>query len=249
MKTHMVLSYCIILLAFFSACNQEDDSTYRLNTRQVKLNCRDSLVLKVTPALQGLSYTSLNANIATVSKDGLIKAKLVGCTKIVVKDSLNVFVDTVKVEVNPVNTLFGEPYLGFGINHTTLLETLNITDYYFWYPPFGDGFRVNLVSKGRFWGYNFKENKYNYLIVEVPEAQYALLDLHLNDRYNLMTTKSYSAGSNSSIVDTYYINPDSSLIIKDYRYSHNSSSMVYFYQATQEKIQLVFSDENYIDLE
>ena len=85
--------------------------------------------------------------------------------------------------------------------------------------------------------------------VEVPEAEYAQLDLHLNDCYNLMTTKQYGNSPTWYDIDSYYISPDSSLIIKDYRYSHNTGSLVFFYQATQEKIQLVLSEETYINLE
>ena len=153
-----------VLLVFFTACSQDDDSTYRLNTKLVELNCKGTQLLQVTPALQGLSYTSLNSNIATVSPEGLITAKLVGTTKITVKDSLNLFVDTVNMVVRSVNTLFDDPYLGFGINHTTLLQTLNVTDYFFSYPYSGGGFRVNFKAKGFTWSYVFsRENKYIYV--------------------------------------------------------------------------------------
>lgn len=252
MKTQLFKSaiFVGVLLVFFTACSQDDESTYRLTTKLVELNCKGTQSLQVTPALQGLSYTSLNTNIATVSPEGLITAKLVGTTKIVVKDSLNLFVDTVNVVVRSVNTLFDEPYFGFGINLATLKKELNLTEYSIFYPPIESGFKVIFEAKGHRWSYDFSsENKYTYVAVEVPEAEYTLLDAHLNDRYSLMTTKSYSTSSNSSTVDAYYINPDSSLIIEDYRYSHNTCSLVYFYQATQEKIQLVLSDETIIDLE
>jgi len=120
-----------VVIAIFSACADEE-VTYRLNTKQVQLYCNRTFALEVTPALQGLEYTSLNSNIATVSADGLVKAKLVGTTKIVVKDAQNRFIDTVKVVVNTLYTAYSDPYLGFGATKSAIIKALNVSDFEFY---------------------------------------------------------------------------------------------------------------------
>jgi hypothetical protein len=64
-----------------------------------------------------------------------------------------------------------------------------------------------------------------------------------------MITKQYGDSPTRYNINSYYISPDSSLIVEDFRYSVNDGSSVSFYPATQEKIQLVLSDETNINPE
>jgi len=234
--------FCGILLVFFSACSQEDEVTYQLNTKLVELNCRSTLSLIVTPALQGLSYTSLNTNIATVSAEGQVRAKLVGTTKVVVKDSLNRFVDTVKVVVRSVNTLFDDPYLGFGADSMTVKNNVSIPYFKTYIEPW---LAFEITFGGRdasvyYWTYRFDENgKYTSFYLVVKPSEFFNLGNHIGDRYTYMATKTYQNN-----LDTYYLNPDSTLIIMDNRYSGNIEAIIEFYPATKERIQRVLSDEN-----
>lgn len=244
MKSQIILIGCI-LLTLFTACNGDDDVTYQLNTKLVELNCNRTQVLEVTPVLQGLTYTSLNTNIATVSPEGLVKAKLVGTTKVVVKDSLNRFVDTVKVVVRSANTLFPNPYLGFGANQATLLKALNTTDFRYGYIQKGTLLIIEI--DGYQWDYFMdEEGKMIYPSYVVGRSESTMLEAHLSDHYLFINTKSYNdiRVAEVTYTDSYYVNPDSTLIILHGSDSFNTTTTIEFHPATKEKIQRILSDEN-----
>ncbi len=251
MKTRTFKSLLLfgILVSIFSACSKEDDVvTYQLSSKRVELRCGKTMALTVTPALQGLKYTSLNTNIATVSADGLVTAKLVGSTNVVVKDSLNRFNDTVKVVVSTVNTVFSDPYLGFGANEFTvrdnvpypLQQTMSLGEGYGYYLVFG------AEDEGEsMWLYRFDaQNKYISSQVFIPQMDYSELNKHLKDRYIELNGYSEEYYSDSiKYVDkyTYYINPDSTLVVSDIRYSANSGTWIQFIRATKELIQAILA--------
>jgi hypothetical protein len=244
MKTQIIkfASFFGVLFMFITACSQEDESTYRLNTKLVELNCNGTLALEVSPALQGLSYTSLNTNIATVSPGGLVTAKLVGSTKIVVKDSLNLFVDTVKVVVNSTSTAFNNPYLEFGADQSTIIEVMDMTDYSLTdKPPYTMLFFPVSLNVIEYAYYLNDEGKLVYSLIAFNRNEYEdfSLEKHLTDRYSVMKTFEHYKAS-----DTYYINPDSSLIVLFQKPPYGIYETIEFHQANQERVQHILSEED-----
>lgn len=236
MNIKNLLVACAVISIFFS-CGQEDEM-YQLNTKLVQLNCDRTFALEVTPALLGLTYTSLNTNIATVSADGVIKAKLVGTTKILVKDLRSSFIDTVKVVVNTLYTSFYDPYLGFGADKETIIKVLNVSDYdYYESTPYNRLIIDNGdVTDFKAWTYYLsKDNK--LLFSQVGIDNNGMLDTHMTSRYNLLKTFQYSV-----FLDSYYINPDSSLIVLDRRANGLILTNIYYYLANKERTQRILSE-------
>lgn len=247
----IALVSCLFTL-FFSSCGQDETITYQLNSKLVQLKCDNTFALEITPTLAGLIYTSLNTNIATVSTKGLIKAKLVGTTKIVVKDSLNHFVDTVNVVVSTVFTSYSDPHLVFGASKDELVKTfdLNVYNYTYYENKFFNYlyfYELGATTTRVYYDYYLsKDNK--MVIADVELQDNGELDWHIASRYSQMrsfvhTTRYLNSDSTYSVynyVDTYYTNPDSSLIVLN-RSSGDSYKTMYYFAANEENIQRVLN--------
>jgi len=70
-----------------------------------------------------------------------------------------------------------------------------------------------------------------------------MLENHLNTRYNLMKSFTYS-----DYVDSYYINPDSTLIVFNEMNNSSSYSTIIYFAATKEKIQHILSEADGVAL-
>lgn len=273
MKIHLVknlLAVCLLTFIFFS-CSEEETITYQLNSKLVQLKCDKTFALQISPALDGLTYTSLNTNIATVSNNGLIKAKLVGTTKIVVKDPLNRFVDTVKVEVTTMFTSFANPFLTFGAGKDAIYASIDLHKYEYYYYPYESYNYLYMYDKTttttttttyRTYYYYYLSKDDKLILSNVYLHDDGELDGHFSSRYNNMRTFSYSSlvtsiyltetedgydttyvTSTYSNVDSYFINPDSSLVILKEKSTTGSYADIYYLEASKENIQRILNTD------
>jgi hypothetical protein len=250
----ITLAICL-LTCFFSSCSQEEDVTYQLNSKLVELKCDKTFALQVSPALPGLTYTSLNTNIATVNKQGLITSKLAGTTNIVVKDSLNKFNDTVKVIVNSQYNSFRDPCLTFGANDITIFKQMKAFNYSYYsynYPEYNCMYYYDSqMTETLYYLYYFsKSNKLLFSRVYIQD--YGDLDWHIASRYSLMKNFHYtytymyadSSTYSYSNEETYYISPDSSLIVFLAKSSGSQLNSIFYFPAIKEVIQQILSTDD-----
>lgn len=208
MKTQLIKVPLVIgvLIAIFSACNQEEE--YAVNTTTINVNANDSVALSVTPAKAGWVYTSGNNNIASVSAKGIVTGKHVGTTTITVSDIISGFTAQVIACVTAKTTLYREPYPTFFVDELTVraYETRRLVDAdrltegisYLLYEA------ENTLFEGVL--YLFSDSV-QYFESEVIIFNYYenKVNAHLNDRYLLQRT--------NSVDFIPYLSTDTSMVV------------------------------------
>lgn len=259
----ITFAVCLFTL-IFSSCGQ-DEITYQLNSKLVEMKCDNTFALQITPTLEGMTYTSLNPNIATVSNSGLIKAKLVGTTKIVVKNTQNSFIDTVKVVVNTLHTAFANPNLSYGASADEVLNSIDLTKYYYTYrqyETFDYMYMYDQTATEDYTYYYFFSKDDKLILSNVYLENNGEVEWHLSDRYNnmrafsfsnLVTTMYITSTENGydtttvtntyNFVDSYFINPDSSLIVFQETSNRAYYADIYYFKGSKELIESILSAE------
>ncbi len=275
MKIHFVknlFTACLLTFIISSCSNEDEPITYLLNSKLVKLNCERTFDLKITPALEGLTYTSMNSNIASVDNKGQITAKLVGTTNIIVKDSLNRFADTVKVVVNTIHTAYSEPFLTYGATKDDILAKIDLHKWYY-YAYDGGGMNYGYlymydetIDDNITYYYYFPKGSNKLAISDVLIEDTGEVDQHISSRFNHMRTFMFSRittsytyyydDDNTTIIDidtsiyvygyeeSYFINPDSTVLIFKQKSSRSSYIDIYYFRASKDMIEhVVNADE------
>lgn len=102
----------IVIAAIISSCKKDDViSSISLNKSEITLQHADSIQLVVTPNIE-CTWNSGDANVATVSKTGLVKGVRIGNTKIFANyNSLTV---ECNVTCTPKSFFYKEPFYYYG---------------------------------------------------------------------------------------------------------------------------------------
>ncbi len=118
----------LLIISLISGCKKEE--VLSLNATDITLKPNQTFNLVVSPDSDGCVFRSGNENIAEVFASGLIKARLVGETSIVVTNSDKGYYAKCNVTVTPEYTMYREPYLGFGNLKSDIksYETRQISD-------------------------------------------------------------------------------------------------------------------------
>ena len=160
-----------------AGCKKEE--VLSLNTSEITLKPNQTFNLVVSPDASGCVFTSGNDNIAVVFSSGLIEARLVGVTNIVVTNAKGYNV-ICKVTVTPEFTMYREPYLVFGRPKSDIksYETRQIAD---------ENDSTILYAGGNSsiesLIYSFNNSAYTSCICVIPFNQLNLLENYLAERY------------------------------------------------------------------
>lgn len=112
-----------ILSSTFYSCNNNDD--INLKESEVTLYSGQQYTIRVNSDTKIL-YESENGYIATVSDKGLITARTIGETSILMDNGLDK--KTFRVKVNPKYNLYPTPELNFGMSKISLIEKYGTPD-------------------------------------------------------------------------------------------------------------------------
>ncbi|WP_339716477.1 Ig-like domain-containing protein [Cyclobacterium amurskyense] len=190
----MMRNYIIIVFYFvLFACNPSEDPQdeyITLSENDLSISYNDEF--QILAVFNRAGYTTADLiweseaeNIANVDQNGLVTGKRKGKTTITVRTADNLFSSSCKVEVQPINFLFKEPYFDFGkdqafiTNKESRYLSVQIPEAMIF-----DGENQNI----RYLNYRFKEGKYEYSFVVLPGDQDIQEEVHdfLIQRYDLL---------------------------------------------------------------
>jgi hypothetical protein len=168
-----------IMVSFMTGCKKEE-VLLSLNTTEITLKPNETFNLVVSPDASGCVFKSENDNIAEVYASGLIEARLVGETSIVVTNSDKGYLAKCKVTVIPEYNMYREPYLDFGKQKSNIksYETRQIfleNDTTILYS--GENQSIDSLM------YSFDESAYTSSLCAIPSSQSTLLINYLTERY------------------------------------------------------------------
>jgi hypothetical protein len=168
----------LIIISSMAGCKKEE--ALSLNTSEITLKPNQTFNLVVSPDATGCVFTSGNENIAEVYSSGLIEARLVGVTNILVTNTDKGYYATCKVTVSPEYTMYREPYLSFG-NHKSDIKSYELrqiadeNDSTILYT--GENSSIDSLI------YSFKNSAYTSSLCVIPSSQSNLLSNYLVERY------------------------------------------------------------------
>lgn len=180
MKKVMLFIISAICLTTFIGCEKDVELPLVLKSTSTTLTSSQTFNITVTPDTVGCTYESENVLIATVSTNGLITAKCIGETNIVVKNSKKGFTAKCKVTVTPKYSMYKEPYLVFGSAATAIKnyekrnlksETAATLIY--------DGENSQITGVG----YAIENSIYKLVLCAIPKDYPELLLNYLRERY------------------------------------------------------------------
>jgi hypothetical protein len=219
------LLFGLVLGLIQISCTEENDVSYQLKTTSITLISGKTHQIEVLPAISGWSFSSKNSNIASVSDSGLVTTHYVGTTKVYVRHEAGQFVDSVQVTVNPNNTFFEDPFLGFFVSELTVSknETGSLTNSFADARHDGESFVVYKRESHYEINYHFNIDGLFDRAEIFLSPLYELETLeHLTERYIYLGMKDYSTWVLKDYfvhdhmlhyVDRHYISPDSSKLI------------------------------------
>ncbi len=236
MKSHILnllipVSFLIIIFST-EGCNKEE--VLSLNTVEITLKPNQTFNLIVSPNASGCVFKSENDNIAEVYSSGLINARLVGVTNIVVTNTDKGYLAKCKVTVTPEYEMFREPYLVFGRPKSSIksYETRQIYQendtsiYYSGENPSIEGLM-----------YSFENSAYTSCICDIPRDQLSLLENYLSERYV------YVGYVDNNLIARKTTDNKTYVVIQIYS---STEILVYYFPKTTAKngISLIFSTES-----
>lgn len=168
----------LIIISSISGCKKEE--VLSLNATEITLKPNQTFNLVVSPDQSGCVFSSGNDIIAEVFASGLIKARLVGETSIVVTNADKGYYAICKVTVTPEYTMYREPYLGFGnlksdIKSYETRQIANENDSTILYT--GENSTIDSLM------YSFENPAYTSCLCAIPSSQSILLTNYLAERY------------------------------------------------------------------
>ena len=169
----------LIVISFLAGCKKEE-VLLSLNATEITLKTNQSFNLVVSPDASGCVFKSGNDNIAEVYASGLIEAKLVGETSIIVTNTDKGYYARCTVTVTPEYTMYREPYLGFGDNKSDIKsyetrQTSEENDTTILYT--GENSSIDSLM------YLFENSAYTSSLCVIPSSQSYLLVNYLTERY------------------------------------------------------------------
>lgn len=182
MKKVMLFFIAAICLTTFFGCEKDKDVELPLTLKSTSttLTSSQTFNITVTPDTVGCTYESENDLIASVSTNGLITAKRVGETSIVVKNIKKGFTSKFKVTVTPKYSMYKEPYLVFGSTATAIKSyekrKLNTEDAI---TLMYDGENAQIMGVG----YAVENSIYKLAICAIPKDYPELLLNYLRERH------------------------------------------------------------------
>lgn len=202
MKNYLLFLLTVFCLITFFGCEKEV-IPLSLTTTTTSLKSSQTFNLVLTPDTTGCVYESENSFIASVSSTGVITARRVGETNIIIKNSAKGFTAKCKVTVTPQYNLFKEPCLTFGATKSTIKSyekrTINIEN------------STSLIYNGEnqylyLSAYSFENSLYTINLCFVPNTYASLLGSFVAERYVLVST---DLNDNSFAM----ISPDQQIIV------------------------------------
>ncbi len=185
MKKVMLFFIAAICLTTFIGCEKDKDVELPLTLKSTSttLTSSQTFNITVTPDTVGCTYESENDLIASVSTNGLITAKRVGETNIVVKNNKKNFTSKFKVTVTPKYSMYKEPYLVFGstkaaIKNYEKRSLMEEAETYINY--YGE----NSTTSGIL--YSFSNSTYEVSACLIPTSYSSLLSSFMAERYVYM---------------------------------------------------------------
>jgi hypothetical protein len=168
----------LIILFSMAGCKKEE--VLSLNTTEITLKPNQTFNLVVSPDASGCVFRSENNNIAEAYSSGLIEARLVGKTSIVVTNTDKGYYAYCKVTVIPEYTMYRDPCLDFGKPKSNIksYETRQIageTDSTILYS--GENSNIDSLI------YSFEKSAYTNCICGIPANQSSLLENYMAERY------------------------------------------------------------------
>jgi hypothetical protein len=221
----------LIIISSMAGCKKEE--VLSLNTTEITLKTNQTFNLVVSPDASGCVFQSENDNIAEAYSSGLINARLVGETNIVVTNADKGYLAKCKVTVTPEYTMYREPYLVFGRPKSTIksYETRQIYQendtsiYYSGENSFIDGLT-----------YSFENSAYTSCFCEIPRDQLSLLENYLAERYVYLNSNGNDLIARLTTDETTYVVT---------QFYSTSEIIVYYFPKTTSKngIGLMFNSE------
>jgi hypothetical protein len=169
----------LIIISSMAGCKKEG-VLLSLNTTEITLKKNQTFNLVVSPDASGCIFKSGNDNIAEVYSSGLIEARLVGETSIIVTNTDKGYYAKCNVKVTPEYTMYTEPYLGFGNIKSDIksYETRQIADENdstILYT--GENSSIDSLM------YSFEKSAFTSSLCMIPSSQSNLLVNYLSERY------------------------------------------------------------------
>ena len=208
--------YILLLMVFATGCtkdpnsgnsNNSDSEGISLNETEISLYKDDEYTIQAISETP-LIYTSDNEYHATVSNNGLVKARYVGTTTINISNSSEV--KHLKVNVIPRHEGFSVPNISFGDNRETVIGIMGEPDY--------------IQFNGKVYGYYFDGYCPEYLEVRFEEDMVSEFELvfmltyedeakgYVSERYKYQYTH---------LTTDYYINAletiDATMLVGSYK--------------------------------
>lgn len=179
MKQLKIVLLTLLVIAVIS-CDKEKEDLILLNETVIILNFGDEYQIEAM-SISEITYSSENEYHAIVSEDGLVSARFVGETNIVLSN--NEDAKTIKIVVEPVYNLYPDPDFDFGTSRASLIAKYGTPDIE---NESGIGY-INYSSKAPKLAYNFDDND-NLKIagVLVKTAYSSSLASFLVERYKVL---------------------------------------------------------------
>ena len=215
MKKVMLFIIAAICMTTFIGCEKDVELPLVLKSTSTTLTSSQTFNITVTPDTVGCTYESENDLIATVSTEGLITAKCIGETNIVVKNSKKGFTAKCKVTVTPKYSMYKEPYLVFGSTKATIKnyekrslgnETATTLIY--------GGENSQIVGVA----YGFENTAFTFALCSIPKDYTELLLNYLRERYQYIGVLDG---------DFYFKSIDNKIAIKVDFFTYSTIAVIY----------------------
>ena len=123
-KINLIIAVIVLVLM---SCSKEDDnsSSIKINQSDLVTYRNNTIQLSVTYSPSDLKnsgcvWASNDNNVATVSTSGLVTGVRIGTTYITATLTRSNVLSKIKVTINPMYSMYIEPYTGFGANISTV---------------------------------------------------------------------------------------------------------------------------------
>ena len=116
---------CLLLLFAVTSCDNEDEDAITLGTSEKTLNYEDEYQIEAA-SNSDITYTVENEYHASVSESGLVTAKHVGETNIIVSNSSDQ--KTFKLTIQPEYDLYTEPDVEFQTSKSSIISKYGTAD-------------------------------------------------------------------------------------------------------------------------